>query len=88
MKHQDKSLQDQLLSFKKEIISLSYEDTLESLDKILSEFKNDSIPLKELQEYYVQAKVYLEHAQSLLEDVEQSVSQIDLDALNKVSDKK
>ena len=62
-----------LLQWRKEVRDLTYEESLRILNLILSELQNDSIPVSELQSSYLRGKIYLEHCQHLLNQIEAEV---------------
>ncbi|WP_320673519.1 exodeoxyribonuclease VII small subunit [Prochlorococcus sp. MIT 1341] len=74
-----KTREDALSRLKKTIESLPYEESLTKLEVILDELKNDNMPIEEVQKSYLEAKVYLEHCETLLTKLEQSVCQLDLE---------
>ena len=67
----------------KEILKLSYEDSLKQLDIILAKLQKDDIFVGDLQKSCYKAKLYLEHCDQLLEHVEQEVIEIDISKLDK-----
>ncbi len=56
-----------------EISSLSYKESLDALDLVLSQLQKESVPLEEIEQYYLKAKMYLEHCEKLLGRVEQKI---------------
>ncbi len=58
---------------------LSYESSLNNLDKVLDSLQKEDIPVEELQQQYLVGRLYLEHCEYLLEKVEQSIKEIDTD---------
>ncbi|KZR68238.1 MULTISPECIES: exodeoxyribonuclease VII small subunit [unclassified Prochlorococcus] len=66
-----------LKEWRQDAKSLSYEESLQALDLLLTQLQNDSVPVEELQRHYLKGKVYLEHCEALLNTVEQSVLQLD-----------
>ncbi|KZR67886.1 Exodeoxyribonuclease 7 small subunit [Prochlorococcus sp. MIT 1303] len=75
-----------LKEWRQDAKSLSYEESLQALDLLLTQLQNDSVPVEDLQRHYLQGKVYLEHCESLLNTVEQSVLQLDASNLKPNSD--
>ena len=57
--------------------SLSYEESLKRLDAILSNLQDENLPLTNLQHSYLEAKIYLEHCEFLLNTIEQEVVNIE-----------
>ena len=81
------TLKKQLQSWKKAAAALSYEESLQALDLLLSQLQNDAVPMKDLQRHYLQGQVYLQHCEALLEAAEQTVIQLDPDSLEPDSSK-
>ena len=71
------TLESILKEWRQDARSLSYEESLQALDLLLTQLQNDSVPVEELQRHYLHGKVYLEHCEALLNTVEQSVLQLD-----------
>ncbi len=61
------------------IESLSYEESLQKLETILDQLRNDQIPIEKIQKYYLDGKRYLDHCESLLNNLEKSVTELDLE---------
>ncbi|KZR83145.1 Exodeoxyribonuclease 7 small subunit [Prochlorococcus marinus str. MIT 1342] len=80
------TLDSMLKEWRQDAKSLSYEESLQALDLLLTQLQNDSVPVEELQRHYLQGKVYLEHCEALLNTVEQSVLQLDASSLKADSD--
>ena len=80
------TLQSMLKEWRQDAQSLSYEESLQALDLLLTQLHNDSVPVEELQRHYLHGKVYLEHCEALLNTVEQSVLQLDKGSLKPDSD--
>ena len=72
---------DALSQWKKAAAALSYEESLQALDLLLTKLQDDSIPLAELQGGHQQAEVYLNRCEELLKEVEQSVAILNPDTL-------
>ncbi len=70
-------LKNMINKWKNEISLLSYEESLKALDLLLENLQKDTVPLEELQQYYLQGKIYLDHCDSLLNNVEQEVIELD-----------
>ncbi len=66
---------------KKNASSLSYEESLEKIDSLLRKMQSNEIPVEELYEHYLRGKIYLEHCIDLLQVVESSISELDIDSL-------
>ena len=82
MPHQSNQTQDDLRSqWEADAASFSYEESLQALDLLLTKLQDDSIPLAELQGNHQRAEVYLKRCEELLEQVEQSVAQLNPDTL-------
>ncbi len=65
--------------FMDKVKGLTYEETINELDKILDFLQSESIPLEEIQSNFLQGKVYLEHCSQLLSRTEQRVIELSLD---------
>ena len=61
------------------VSKLSYEESLEKLNTLLSKLQNESLHVDDLKISYLQATLYLEHCEQLLNTIEQEVVQIELD---------
>ena len=66
--------EDQLI-----IQELSYEESLEKLNTLLSKLQNESLHVDDLKISYLQATLYLEHCENLLNTIEQEVVEIEID---------
>lgn len=64
-------------TWRKDAAHLSYEEALQAADLLLSHLQNDTLPLSELERAHRRGKIYLEHCQTLLAQVEQSVQELD-----------
>ena len=62
-----------------QIENLSYEESLEELDRIIKRLQEETILVEELQQSYLKANLYLDHCERLLDIVEQQVVEIDID---------
>tara|TARA_Y100001968_G_scaffold299294_2_gene309829 strand:- start:89 stop:400 length:312 start_codon:yes stop_codon:yes gene_type:complete len=67
---------------KSDLSKLSYEQALMNLDSLLKELQSDSIPVQDIQNYHIKAKLNLEYCQNLLEKVEQDIVNLDINDLN------
>ena len=74
----DKSLLKQLSL---EISKLSYEESLQELDHILSMLQNEKLLVEELKLNYLKAILYLEHCEKILGTIEQEVIEIETEDL-------
>ena len=61
------------------IQELSYEESLEKLNTLLSKLQNESLHVDDLKISYLQATLYLEHCEKLLNTLEQEVVEIEID---------
>ncbi len=61
------------------ISELSYEQSLEKLNTLLSKLQNESLHVDDLKISYLQATLYLEHCENLLNTIEQEVVEIAID---------
>ena len=61
------------------IQELSYEESLEKLNTLLSKLQNESLHVDDLKTSYLQATLYLEHCENLLNTIEQEVVEIAID---------
>ncbi len=75
------SLQETIDVLTKKIMLLSYEESLSSLDKLLESLQSDNVPVEDMQRYYLQGKLYLDHCENLLRTIEQEVVELNLDDL-------
>ena len=73
----NKEHRDRIEAWRKDANGLSYEEALQALDLLLAELQSDSVPLAELQQRVLHGEVYLSRCQTLLDDVEQSVVELD-----------
>jgi len=80
-------LQETIDVLTKQIMLLSYEESLSSLDKLLENLQNDNVPVEDMQRYYLKGKLYLDHCESLLNNVEQEVIELNPDNLKEYSEK-
>ena len=61
------------------IQELSYEESLGKLNTLLSKLQNESLHVDDLKISYLQATLYLEHCENLLNTIEQEVVEIEID---------
>ena len=73
----NKEHRDRIEAWRKDASGLSYEEALQALDLLLAELQSDSVPLAELQQRVLHGEVYLSRCQTLLDDVEQSIVELD-----------
>jgi len=60
---------------------LSYEESLQAADLLLSHLQNDGVPIAELERAHRRGQIYLERCSTLLDQVEQSVQELDPDTM-------
>nr|WP_115093065.1 exodeoxyribonuclease VII small subunit [Synechococcus sp. UW106] len=72
-----KELRDRMERWRSDAAGLNYEEAMQALDLLLAELQNDSVPLAELQQQVLHGEVYLSRCQSLLDNVEQSIVELD-----------
>ena len=70
-------LRDRIESWRKDASNLNYEEALHALDLLLAELQSDTVPLAELQQQVLHGEVYLSRCQILLDNVEQSIVELD-----------
>jgi exodeoxyribonuclease VII small subunit len=80
-----KTKASQIKAWKKDISGLTYEEATQTLDLILAELQSDSVPIADLQDRVLHGEVVLDHCETLLRSVEQSVLQLDPDSLIETS---
>jgi|TARA_B000000565_G_scaffold80937_1_gene58589 exodeoxyribonuclease VII small subunit len=68
---------DRIEAWRRDADGLSYEEALQALDLLLAELQSDSVPLAELQQRVLHGEVYLSRCQTLLDNVEQSIVELD-----------
>ena len=64
-------------TWREDASKLSYEEALQALDVLLGQLQDDSVPLADLQRNHARASIYLDRCDFLLNQVEQSVRQLD-----------
>ncbi len=64
-----------------EILNMSYEESIDSLDSILSKLQQENTPLNDLEEIYDQGRLYLDHCEKLLSNLEQKIITLDTEEL-------
>ena len=83
---QPQSLQAQIETWRQDAAELRYEETLQALDLLLAELQSETVPLAQLQQRVLHGEVYLDHCESLLKSVEQSVDTLDPDSFEPTND--
>ena len=76
-----RAAKDPTKQWRKDAESLSYEEALQAADLLLHELQSDAIDLAELQQTHQRAQIYLERCDALLANFEQSVRELDPDAM-------
>ena len=76
-----RAAKDPTKQWRKDAESLSYEEALQAADLLLDQLQSDTIALAELQQTHQRAQIYLERCDALLSSVEQSVLELDPDAM-------
>jgi len=76
-----RAAKDPTKQWRKDAESLSYEEALQAADLLLHQLQSDTIALAELQQTHQRAQIYLERCDALLASVEQSVLELDPDAM-------
>ena len=76
-----RAAKDPTIQWRKDAESLSYEEALQAADLLLHQLQSDTIALAELQQTHQRAQIYLERCDALLASVEQSVLELDPDAM-------
>tara|TARA_Y100001968_G_C19418564_1_gene750422 strand:- start:495 stop:779 length:285 start_codon:yes stop_codon:yes gene_type:complete len=66
---------------KKDILKLTYEETMLELDNILISIQDDNISLDKIQLNYIKGHLLLRHCEELLQFVEQEINEIDSEFL-------
>ena len=82
----NKELLDRIEDWRKDAAGLNYEEAMQALDLLLAELQNDSVPLAELQQRVLHGEVYLNRCQTLLDNVEQSIVELDPKTLEATND--
>ena len=75
------SNKDAIETIKKDILKLSYEETLLELENILLDVQNENISLDQIQINYIKGHLLLKHCEELLQFVEQEINEIDSEFL-------
>ena len=82
----NKELRNRIEDWRKDAAGLNYEEAMQALDLLLAELQNDSVPLAELQQRVLHGEVYLNRCQTLLDNVEQSIVELDPKTLEATND--
>ena len=64
---------------KKDIIKLSYEESIAELEIILANVQDENISLDKIQNNYIKGHLLLKHCEELLQFVEQEINEINPD---------
>ena len=67
---------------KKDIKSLSYEESISELETILTNVKDENISLDKIQNNYIKGHLLLKHCEELLQNVEQEINEINPEFLD------
>ena len=67
--------------WREDAAGLSYEESLQAADLLLNQLQNDAIPLAELDRAHRRGQIYLEHCRSLLNQLEQTVQELDSETM-------
>ena len=68
--------------FKKDIMKLSYEESVSELENILKNVQDENISLDKIQNNYIKGHLLLQHCEKLLQFVEQEINEINPEFLN------
>ena len=82
----NKELRNRIEDWRMDAAGLNYEEAMQALDLLLAELQNDSVPLAELQQRVLHGEVYLNRCQALLDNVEQSIVELDPKTLEATND--
>ena len=63
-------------AFKKDIIKLSYEESISELETILRNVQDQNISLDQIQTNYIKGQLLIKHCEDLLQFVEQEINEI------------
>ena len=63
-------------AFKKDIIKLSYEESISELETILRNVQDQNISLDQIQINYIKGQLLIKHCEDLLQFVEQEINEI------------
>ena len=69
-----------------DINKLSYEDSLNQLEVLMSELQSDDIALDDIQKYYIKANLFLAHCEKLLKGAAQEIIELNLESFEIKSD--
>ncbi len=73
-----KSINNQQRAIQKEISSKSYEETITLLEMLLSKLQDGELLIEEIQETYIKGKLCIKHCEELLNQLEQSIVEINV----------
>ena len=68
-------------AFKKDIIKLSYEESISELETILRNVQDQNISLDQIQINYIKGQLLIKHCEDLLQFVEQEINEINPSSL-------
>ena len=68
--------------FKKDIMKLTYEESISALETILTNVQDENISLDKIQINYIKGHLLLKHCEELLQFVEQEINEINPEFLN------
>ena len=63
-------------AFKKDIIKLSYEESISELETILRNVQDQNISLDQIQINYIKGQLLIKHCEDLLQFVEQEINEV------------
>ncbi len=72
--NQNSNLNKILADFRRQVKSLSYQESLELLDSLISQLQEEVVPLEDLQVHYLKSQTCLENCEKLLNEIEQSLT--------------
>jgi len=72
------SLESKVSKLQEDINSLSYEEAVKQIELLLAEIQNENILIEEIQQQYLKGQIYIQHCEQLLNEAEQSISNIDI----------
>ncbi len=67
--------------WKQDASKMTYQESITELEKLISDLQNDQISIEEIQSSYLRAKIYFDRCESLLNNIEQEVVDLDLEKL-------
>tara|TARA_Y100001968_G_C19098700_1_gene591449 strand:+ start:71 stop:394 length:324 start_codon:yes stop_codon:yes gene_type:complete len=72
----------QNIEIKKKINKLSYEESIDALETILSNIQAENISLDQIQSNYIEGQILLKHCEELLQLAEQEIHEINPDSID------